>query len=618
MKIFKNLIFILLFAAPVFAQKPDSVRVTIDIKNVKNDRVKVTIFPPAFKEKSAVYVIPATIPGTYEQQDYIRFVHDIRAFDKSGNLLKISREKDDQIRIPNAKKLARLEYHVSDSFDDTSASNYVFPPGGTNIQRDTNFLINTSGFYGYFENYKSLPYSVKVLKPAGFYGATSLVIENFNDTTDLLNAPGYVYAVDNPVMYSRPDTVSYRQGKTKIEIACYSPDTTINAEHLQKIIRPLTGAIESFLGVMPVEKYTFIFYFLGKDQSPVSMIKGWGALEHNYSSVYFLPTSSDTAFYRGFVGPTVVHEFLHILVPLSTHSREIHDFDYRDPKMSQHLWLYEGVTEYFSMLAQLQCGIITEDDFLKEMRGKISATESLKKPLSLTTLSKRVIEPEYQELYGIIYEKGAVAAFLLDLRLRELSGGDMTLLKLVHALGQKYGPDRPFNDDELFDTITRMTYPEIGEFFKSYIIGDQPLPYEPSFKNIGWTFERNKKMSELGFGEMDVAVRSVDNTPRIRFQNHNGDSNAFQVKKGDILLKLNGQEISGSSEETWKMLDTNLFKPKEIKETTLEVKRDEEILVLKATPSQREFTVPFVVFKNENLTAEEIAFKKKLMMHDEL
>jgi predicted metalloprotease with PDZ domain len=45
----------------------------------------------------------------------------------------------------------------------------------------------------------------------------------------------------------------------------------------------------------------------------------------------------------------VTHEFFHIVTPLSIHSKEIQDFDYND-KMSEHLWMYEGVTEYFANL----------------------------------------------------------------------------------------------------------------------------------------------------------------------------------------------------------------------------------------------------------------------------
>jgi predicted metalloprotease with PDZ domain len=588
----------------------------IDLKNAANDRVKVTVFPPHFKEKSAVYVIPKTIPGTYENQEYIRFVHDIKAFDAKGKLLKNEREKDKQIRILEAQRLARLEYYVSDSFDDTNTAQHVFPPGGTNIQKDTNFLINPSGFYGYFENYKSLAYSVTVLKPQGFYGATSLAVQNINDTTDVLKAQDYVFAVDNPVMYARPDTAEYWEGKTRIQIAAYSPDTTINAKLLKNILQPVTGAIENFLGTMPVDRYTFIFYFLAKDQSPVSTVNGWGALEHSYSSVYFLPATEDSTYLRNIISSVAAHEFLHILVPLGTHSREIHDFDFRAPKMSQHLWLYEGVTEYFSHLAQVQSGLITEDDFLKEMRGKIYNTEELDKPLSLTTFSKRVLEPEYQELYPIIYDKGAVAALLLDIRLRELTNGDMTLLKLVQRLGEIYGPDKPFEDNELIDTIVKITHPQIGGFFKNYIIGSNPLPYEEYFQKIGWNFERNKQMSELSFGDLNVSVRTVNNKPRIRFENYNGDANDFGIKKGDVLLKINNQEIVSSGNETWKILDKTIFKPETAKETTVEIQRGTGTLVLKATPKLREYILPFVVSVQENATPEQVAFKKQIFSKD--
>jgi predicted metalloprotease with PDZ domain len=41
----------------------------------------------------------------------------------------------------------------------------------------------------------------------------------------------------------------------------------------------------------------------------------------------------------------VVTWIFHIITPLSIHSKEIQDFDYNDPKMSQHLWMYEGVTD---------------------------------------------------------------------------------------------------------------------------------------------------------------------------------------------------------------------------------------------------------------------------------
>ena len=55
----------------------------------------------------------------------------------------------------------------------------------------------------------------------------------------------------------------------------------------------------------------------------------------------------------------MAHEFLHIVTPLAIHAQQINDFDFYSPSMSKHLWLYEGVTEYTSVLVQVQQGLMS-------------------------------------------------------------------------------------------------------------------------------------------------------------------------------------------------------------------------------------------------------------------
>lgn len=43
----------------------NEVDVTIDLINVKDDKVMVTITPPAFTTETATFNIPKTVPGTY-------------------------------------------------------------------------------------------------------------------------------------------------------------------------------------------------------------------------------------------------------------------------------------------------------------------------------------------------------------------------------------------------------------------------------------------------------------------------------------------------------------------------------------------------------------------------
>ncbi|NDC83463.1 hypothetical protein EB093_07390, partial [bacterium] len=94
--------------------------------------------------------------------------------------------------------------------------------------------------------------------------------------------------------------------------------------------------------------------------------KGFGALEHGNSSVYFLPDLGEEMLVES-VKDVAIHEFMHIITPLNLHSECIGNFNYENPKMSRHLWLYEGVTEYFAGLIQVRSGIISRSNYVNSL-----------------------------------------------------------------------------------------------------------------------------------------------------------------------------------------------------------------------------------------------------------
>ena len=96
---------------------------------------------------------------------------------------------------------------------------------------------------------------------------------------------------------------------------------------------------------------------------------GVGALEHGNSSFYVLPDFGDTTF-TSMIKRVALHEFMHIFTPLNLHSEHIGNFDYVEPKMSKHLWLYEGVTEYFANLILLQSNLISEREFFGQRMSR--------------------------------------------------------------------------------------------------------------------------------------------------------------------------------------------------------------------------------------------------------
>ena len=91
--------------------------------------------------------------------------------------------------------------------------------------------------------------------------------------------------------------------------------------------------------------------------------------------------------------------------------------------------------------------------------------------MSFTKMSKNVLEQPYKDQYLNVYQKGALIAMCIDIQMRELSNGQRGILSLMQDLSNEFGSNKPFNDEDLFATITRITYPQIGEFLNTYVAG---------------------------------------------------------------------------------------------------------------------------------------------------
>jgi predicted metalloprotease with PDZ domain len=91
---------------------------------------------------------------------------------------------------------------------------------------------------------------------------------------------------------------------------------------------------------------------------------------------------------------------------------------------------------------------------------------------------------------------------MLDLRLLELSHGTRGLRDVLLQLAKKYGPDHPISEQNFFQDFTALTYPEIGDFFKRYVQGAEPLPLQQYLGRIGIRYEAahhtGRQLASLG------------------------------------------------------------------------------------------------------------------------
>lgn len=556
----------------------DRYRVDIDLQKVVNDRITVMVWPPSINADTATIVFPVTVPGTYEEHFWWRLVENFRAYDINNKLMDVERSADSQFVVRNARTLRYISYELEDSFDDTTGKVDIFAPAGTGWEADSIFVLNHGGTIPYIDGLQKREYKVAIHKPAHLWGGSALPIQRISANLDVYQAKSYDELVDSPVLYSLPDTTTYSIEGVDVLVHCAHAGTDTVAQAYAKELSKLTTTIAKFLPTMPVNRYAFLFYLWKGDRSKVSKPFGMGALEHNQSSFYFLGFQKRPLGLRDIA----IHEFFHILVPLNLHSEEIDAFDFRTPKMSQHLWLYEGTTEYFATLAPLHDSTVKEESFKREIQQKLRDDEDLPKQFSLTTFSKNVLTDEYHEYYDKVYTYGAVNAFLLDIAIRDASGGKQGLLDVVLTLMKKFGPNTPFKDDELFDHITKITSPKVRAYLDTYVKGTARIPAAEMFAKIGWNYTAEKTKRESGFGFKGDFTMS-NGKPSLVLR-PTSTENPMKVVEGDIVISVEGmpmQEAMQSAEGRQKL--SKFRNPKLGDEMTMTVLRDGKEIELKGS-----------------------------------
>lgn len=585
---------------------------TLDLVNVVDDRVKVSVDPGAFTTDMVTFFIPKTVPGTYSEDNYGKYIQNFKAYDYKGKELSFSKTDDNTWNIASGQNLDKVTYEVNDTYDtEGEVEDAVFSPAGTNILKGENFMLNLHGFIGYFDGLKEVPYEIAITAPSNLSSTTSLTKKSGVNGVDTFMANRYFEVIDNPILYAKATAESFEINGITVNLVLYSPNKVYKASDLKDKMQSMMGAQKSFLGeVNSTKQYNILLYLstLGEDDA-----SGFGALEHHTSTVVVLPEQMPLDRLEQAMVDVVSHEFFHIVTPLSVHSKEIQYFDFNDPKMSEHLWMYEGTTEYFANLFQIQQGLIDDADFYKRIMDKINNAKSYDDNMSFTVMSKNILEAPYKENYANVYEKGTLINLALDITLRDLSNGEKGVLWLLKELSKKYGDQVPFEDGELLGEITAMTYPEVGKFFEEHVVGDAPIDYTTYLSKVGLTMTEVEQESGY-FLNGDVPYIDVDESNGNAIFIREGIAlnsffNDLGANGGDVIKSIDGVDISL---ETIRPIIGASFGWSADKEIQMVVVRDGKEFSLSGmvgTPTVKlETIVPM-----ENASAEQVALRNVWM-----
>lgn len=438
---------------------------------------QVRLETPKLGQEQAVYQFAATAPGTYQVMDMGRYVRSFAAFDAKGKPLASKQIGPNQWELARPTKTREIRYTIAETWATPVTEHDIYRMCGSSLEPD-HALVNGQTVLGYPQGWQAKPLRLKLVHPSAWTVGTVLV----PDVAGYYHAKSYDQAVDSPILLGNLTDAKTKIGNADVALYCYSATGQVQATPLLADMQKMLGAAQAFLGGdLPVKRYAFLYLFGDKSA---------GAWEHSYSSEYILREAPLTPAFAQNVVDIAAHEFFHIVTPLNIHSEIIEHFNFVHPTGSEHLWLYEGVTEWASHMMQLRGGLVPLDDYLTTLHNE----EQYDRTRSDTTyalgkLGLNSFSDEGQRQYGNIYQRGALTASALDLRLLELSHGTRGLRDVLLELAKKYGPDSPISEKNFFRDFTALTYPEIGDFFRRYVQGAEPLPLREYFGRVGIRYD---------------------------------------------------------------------------------------------------------------------------------
>jgi predicted metalloprotease with PDZ domain len=433
----------------------------IQMELVDNNLLHVSYFFPTLVDHDAVFLFPQTLEGT-RQIVKTSQINDFKVYCTDTTLTFYPK---DTIKITN-RAFNKITYSVKLDSIDSHISYFL-----NTFATDDLLVINPVSFCGYIIDYKNFKHVVQIGNIDNYLGENKgqTLIYNFSNYGDFINSPFY-YSKN----FSQVDTII---DSSKITLNVKSEFRTVPLNDIVEITTPVIQiALAELKNIgITIPEYTINVIF--NDIVVSSM--GIRALERRdqtlivfYAEPYFYNRNDSVNFVFDLQN-VLLHEMLHLFMPLSFKDSLLASFNHNDFVMSGHLWLYEGLITYQSYKLLTNNNLISTRTFLDEVEKMIASYMGAEKSGRRVPLYKSSIKAyERPDLHQFFYNRSAVLCFYADLWIAKKSNGTKNLWTILSDI---YQTTPVFCPDSLNHYLVQHTFPEFKNFLDTYIIGDSYL-----------------------------------------------------------------------------------------------------------------------------------------------
>lgn len=532
------------------ADHPGTIVYTLDLENVQQHELRITVDFPAVKPGVFTVRMPQASPGRYAVHNFAKNVYDLKAYDGKGNELAVSQEEITAWAIAGHDGAVRLEYTLFANGGDGTYSGID--------DRKLHLNMPASFLYGEQLNDRPILLGVKAGQRPEWTMASQLVPVTAPGSSPrtrgralLRAAPNYYYFYDSPTLVGdimRGEfTVKNPDGKVQtIEMAMMHEGTREQFDDYLAWTESTVLAQQKVYGELPefdYGRYTFLCSY--------NPWIGGDGMEHRNSTICSASVGLED--YADRLIGTVSHEFFHCWNVERIRPASLEPFDFDHANMSGELWFAEGFTSYYDDLSLVRAGVMTPEDYAKGLTGQLNYVllrpgRSHRNPIEMSQQAPFVDaatanDPDnFANTFVSYYPYGATVALALDLTLRER---DHTLDEVMELVWQRYGKTEiPYHVRDLQlalgDVVGDQAWARA--WFDKHIRNSELPDLGALLDNYGFVL-RQERPDSVGF--LGLRLRENDGTVSVRgVVAENSPLYAAGVDQGSEIISLNGTSIA--------------------------------------------------------------------------
>jgi predicted metalloprotease with PDZ domain len=327
------------------------------------------------------------------------------------------------------------------------------------------------------------PVHVKLNLPPSWKVATGL--EPTSDPT-VFFAPSIDVLVESPVFVGRFHDWGFAVDGVPHRVVYWSApdgsafDSTTFVANLEKLV----GQAVALFGRPPYREYTFVF----QDAA-------YGGLEQP-NSVTLGVSSKDLHVNPNADLREIAHEYFHTWNLMRIRPEEYRSVTYRTQPPTAGLWFSEGLTILYADLLRRRAGLPVADSTRQRHLEAILA-QYLASPgnavFSAESISKVAYNAEPGSLGdygGSAHLVGEVIGNMLDLAVRQSTGGRRTMDDVMRLMLERHAGTRGFNGHDIEGVVEEVCGCDVTPLFDNHVRrGGKPIDFDRYLAPLGWRVE---------------------------------------------------------------------------------------------------------------------------------